>query len=141
MEPPSTPDVPPQRPQCGGALRAKDSSTYEYRTVRIQQNRHQQVIFSSSTSSTSSHSASMAASSTSTKSRASNANITSNVRSIAPADIDQPYQWQQQCGGAAQFGAANASRMMMTTSMMRQNPAMTLLSPGGTTNYHQRCKL
>uniref|UniRef100_A0A182T1R7 Uncharacterized protein n=1 Tax=Anopheles maculatus TaxID=74869 RepID=A0A182T1R7_9DIPT len=130
---PSTPDAPPQQSaQRASALRSKDSSTYEYRTVRIHQNSQQQVIYSSSTSSTSSHSsASMLSSST----NARGATITSNV--------DQPYQQLQQQWPTAQFNAASKPprNMLMATSMMRPNPAITLLGvPGGVANFHhQRC--
>ncbi|XP_003436946.2 cAMP-specific 3',5'-cyclic phosphodiesterase isoform X2 [Anopheles gambiae] len=116
---PSAPEQQQQQQQrattaVGYGQRTKDSATFEYRTVRIQQNCQQQVIYSSSSSSSSSTSAS----SSSTVHRSTRA------------------------GESALGSSAAASRLMLT--MGRPNhqlpPGLSLFGCAGGANY-QRCKL
>uniref|UniRef100_A0A182WTM4 Uncharacterized protein n=1 Tax=Anopheles quadriannulatus TaxID=34691 RepID=A0A182WTM4_ANOQN len=111
---PSAPEQQQQRATAVGyGQRTKDSATFEYRTVRIQQNCQQQVIYSSSSSSSST-----SASSSSTVHRSTRA------------------------GESALGSSAAASRLMLTMGRPNHQlpPGLSLFGCAGGANY-QRCKL
>lgn len=111
------PSAPEQQQQqrattaVGYGQRTKDSATFEYRTVRIQQNCQQQVIYSSSSSSTS-------ASSSSTVHRSTRAG-------------------ESALGSSA---AASRLMLTMGRPNHQLPPGLSLFGCAGGANY-QRCKL